>query len=259
MVIVTPFILAGAMSPVTPAAAIAQQNAEALAGIALMQLVRPGAPAIYGGFTTNVDMRSGAPAFGTPEGAWALLIGAQLARHYKLPYRGSGALNSSNVPDAQAAAESLWTLWPAVLAHTNFIVHAAGWLEAGLTVSFEKFVMDVENLAMIQHFLQGPAWDGDIFALEAIDSVGPGGHHFGTEHTQARYQTAFYPNFLHDRRNFGTWQEGSSEDIVQRANKLWQQLVKEYTPPPMDVAVREALEAFVVRRTDELQNVALYD
>ena len=257
--IVTPFILAGAMSPVTIAAALAQQNAEALAGIALLQLVRPGSPAIYGGFTTNVDMRSGAPAFGTPEGAWALLIGAQLARYYDLPYRGSGALNTANEPDAQAAAESLWTLWPAILAHTHLIVHSAGWLESGLTASFEKYVMDVENLAMMQHFLQGPAWDGNVFALDAIDEVGPAGHHFGTAHTQARFETAFFANALHDRRNYGTWQEGGGEDMMVRANKLWKQVVREYKEPPLEVSIKEELEAFVARRSAELENVDLYD
>ncbi|MEM7113588.1 MAG: trimethylamine methyltransferase family protein [Chloroflexota bacterium] len=258
-VIVTPFILAGAMSPVTMAAAVAQQNAEALAGIALLQLVNPGTPVIYGGFTTNVDMKSGAPAFGTPEGAWALFLGAQLARHYGLPYRGSGSLNTANVPDAQAAAESQWNLWPCVLAHTNLVFHAAGWLESGLTVSFEKFVMDAENLAMMEHMLQGPEWGADAFALDSIHQVGPAGHNFGTEHTQARFETAFYSPFLHDRRNSGTWREGGSEDIVKRANKLWKDLVRQYKKPSLDVAVQEELEAYVARRGLELENVALYD
>ncbi len=258
-VVVTPFILAGAMSPITMAAAVAQQNAEALAGIALMQLVRPGAPAIYGGFTTNVDMKSGAPAFGTPEGAWALFLGAQLARHYKLPYRGSGALNTANVPDAQASAESLWNLWPCLLSHTNLVVHSVGWLESGLTVSFEKFVMDAENLAMMQHMLKGPELSADAFALDSIHEVGPAGHNFGTQHTQDRFETAFYPAFLHDRRNFGTWQEAGSEDIVQRANKLWKEIVRQYEKPPLDPAIEEALRAFVARRTEELAGVDLYD
>ena len=257
--IVTPFILAGAMSPVTIAAAVAQQNAEALAGISLIQLARPGAPAIYGGFTTNVDMKSGAPAFGTPEGAWALFLGAQLARHYGLPYRGSGALNSSNIPDSQAAAESLWSLWPCILAHTNLVVHSVGWLESGLTVSFEKFVMDVENLAMMQHMLQGPEWGEDAFALDSIHSVGPTGHNFGTQHTQERFETAFYPAFLHDRRNFGTWQEAGSHDIVQRANKLWKEVVRQHENPPLDPAIEEALTDYVKRRTAELEGVNLYD
>ncbi len=257
--VVTPFILAGAMSPVTVAAAVAQQNAEALAGVALLQLVRPGAPAIYGGFTTNVDMKSGAPAFGTPEGAWALLIGAQLARHYGLPYRGSGALNTANIPDAQAAAETQWSLWPCILSHTNFIAHSVGWLESGLTVSLEKYVMDVESVAMMQHFLQGPTWDNDAFALDSIHEVGPAGHHFGTMHTQKRYESAFYPAFLHDRRNLGTWQEAGAEDIVQRANHLWKKIIREYEKPPMDQAIEEALTDFIARRTRELENVDLYD
>lgn len=188
-----------------------------------------------------------------------MLIGAQLARHYGLPYRGSGALNTANVPDAQAAAESMWTLWPAILAHTNFIVHSAGWLESGLSISFEKFVIDVENLAMMQHFLQGPEWEGDVFALDAIAEVGPAGHHFGTTHTQERFQTAFFPSFLFDRRNFGAWQEGGSEDAIKRARRIWKQVVAAYEPPLMDVAVKETLEDFVARRTTALENVELYD
>ncbi len=259
MTVVTPFILAGAMSPVTIAAALAQQNAEALAGVALLQLVRPGAPVIYGGFTTNVDMKSGAPAFGTPEGAWALFIGAQLARRYGLPYRGSGALNTANMPDAQAATETQWSLWPCILSHTNFVAHSVGWLESGLTVSMEKFVMDVESLAMMQHFLQGPSYEEEDFALDAIQEVGPAGHHFGTQHTQDRYETAFYPSFLHDRRNFGTWQDAGSEDVVQRAHTLWQDVVKGYVEPKMETAVKEELADYMARRKEELAGVNLYD
>ena len=257
--IITPFILAGAMSPVTIPGAVAQQNAEALAGIALTQLVRPGAPVIYGGFTTNVDMKSGSPAFGTPEGAWALLLGAQLARHYDLPYRGSGSLNTANTVDAQAALESLWTLWPAIQAHTNVIIHAVGWLEGGLTVSYEKFIIDVENLARMQHFLQGVDWEGDVFALEAIAEVGPGGHHFATTHTQARYQSAFYDSLLSDRSNFDAWRAAGEPDIVQRAAESWQTLLKTYTLPPLAEGVREALEDYVARRSQELAGVNLYD
>lgn len=257
--IITPFILAGAMSPVTMAAAIAQQNAEALAGIALIQLARPGTPVVYGGFTTNVDMKSGAPAFGTPEGAWAFFIGAQLARYYQLPYRGSGSLNTANLPDGQAMSESMWSLWPCVMAHANLVVHAAGWLESGLTFSFEKFVMDVENLAMMQYMLRGPEWSEDAFALEAIAEVGPAGHHFGTAHTQARYQTAFYPSILHDRRNHGAWVENGSEDVVQRAHKIWQAVLKNYEQPPIDEGLKEALSEYVAERTAALENVSLYD
>jgi trimethylamine--corrinoid protein Co-methyltransferase len=256
---ITPFILAGAMSPVTMAAALAQQNAEALAGIALTQLVRPGAPVIYGGFTTNVDMKTGSPAFGTPEGAWALLVGAQLARYYGLPYRGSGSLTSAKIPDAQATYETMWSLWPAVLAHTNLLMHAAGWLDGGLTASFEKFVIDVENLAMFAHFLEGFALDEDSLALAAIAEVGPGGHHFGTAHTQARYQTAFYQSALADRQGFDTWRENGRTDTYQRAHYLWQEWLTHYEQPLLDTAVREALNEFVARRERELAGKNLYE
>jgi trimethylamine--corrinoid protein Co-methyltransferase len=230
VLIITPFVLAGAMSPITIASAVAQQNAEALAGIAFVQAVRPGSPVIYGGFTSNIDMKSGAPAFGTPEGAWAMAIGAQLARRYKLPYRGSGSLNTAKVPDAQAAYETMWTTWPAILAHTNFIMHAVGWLEGGLTVSFEKCIIDMENLAMFQHFLAGLEISPETLALDMMAAVKPGGEtyntHFETPHTQARYASEFYAPFLADRDNFELWQEKGSLDTAQRANKLWKQLLE---------------------------------
>lgn len=258
-VVVTPFILAGAMSPVTMASAIAQQNAEALAGIALLQLVRLGAPVVYGGFTTNVDMKSGAPAFGTPEGAWAFFVGAQLARHYGVPYRGSSGLNSSNIADGQAMAESMWSLWPCMLAHTNLAFHSAGWLESGLAFGFEKFIMDVENLAMMQYMFHGPKWEAEDYALDAISEVAPAGHHFGTAHTQECYQSAFYPPFLHDRRNFGTWQEAGSEDTAQRANRIWKDILERYEEPPLDIVIKEELTEYIERRKKELSGVMLYD
>ena len=257
--IVTPFILAGAMSPITVASAMAQQNAEALAGIALAQLVRPGAPVIYGGFTTNVDMKSGSPAFGTPEGAWALSVGAQLARRYKLPYRGSGSLTTSKVADAQAAYETMWTLWPAVLSHTNFVMHAVGWLEGGLTVSYEKIIIDAESLAMFQHFLNGFTIDDDTLALDMIEEVGPGGHHFGTPHTQARFSTEFYETFLGDRLGYETWAAAGSWDAAKRANLLWKEVLEHYEPPPLDPAIKEALDDYVARREKELEGRSLYD
>ncbi|MBE7470419.1 MAG: trimethylamine methyltransferase family protein [Anaerolineales bacterium] len=256
--IITPFILAGAMSPITIAAALVQQNAEALAGIALTQLVRPGAPVIYGGFTTNVDMKSGSPAFGTPEGAWALVVGAQLARHYNLPYRGSGSLNTSKTPDAQAAYETLWTLWPAILARTNFVMHAIGWLEGGLTASYEKFIIDAENLAMFAHFLRGFEINEDTLALDMIAEVGPGGHHFGTTHTQARFSTEFYESFLADRLSYQTWREAGAFDTAKRANLVWKELLNQYQPPPIDPGLAEALQDFVARRERELAGVELY-
>lgn len=256
--IITPFILAGAMSPITIASALAQQNAEALAGIALTQLVNPGAPVIYGGFTTNVDMKSGSPAFGTPEGAWALAVGAQLARRYKLPYRGSGSLNTSKVPDAQAAYETMWSIWPAVLAHTNFVMHAVGWLEGGLTVSYEKFIIDAESLAMFAHFLRGFEINEDTLALDMIAEVGPGGHHFGTPHTQARFSNEFYESFLADRLGYQTWFEAGAFDAAQRANLIWKELLAQYEAPAMDPTVAEALQDYVSRRERELAGVELY-
>ncbi len=256
--VVTPFILAGAMSPITMAAALAQQNAEALAGVALAQLVNPGAPVIYGGFTTNIDMKTGSPAFGTPEGAWALLIGAQLARRYRLPYRGSGSLNTSKIPDAQAAYETMWTIWPAVLSHTNFVHHSVGWLDGGLTASYEKFIIDAEILAMFHHFFQGFMMDSESFALDMIAEVGPGGHHFDTPHTQARYQTAFHQASVSDRQNYETWQAQGGRDAAQRAHQLWKAMLEAYEPPPMEQSTQEALLEFVKRREQELENVSLY-
>ena len=256
---ITPFILAGAMSPVTMAAALAQQNAEVLAGVALTQLVRSGAPVIYGGFTTPIDLRRGSPAFGTPESAWAALIGGQLARRYGLPYRGSGGLTSSQTADAQAAMESLWSLWPAVLAGTNLIMHAAGWLDGGLTVSFEKFILDLENLAMFAHFLAGFDVDDDALALAAIAEVGPGGHHLGTAHTQARFRTAFFPTTLADRQGHDAWLAGGGPDAARRANAVWKAMLAAYEPPPIDPGVVEALDDYVARRERELAGVHLYE
>jgi trimethylamine--corrinoid protein Co-methyltransferase len=241
------------------AAALAQQNAEALAGIALTQIVRRGAPVIYGGFTTNADMRSGSPAFGTPEGAWALLAGAQLARRYRLPYRASGGLTNAKLPDAQAAYETAWNLWPAILGHANLVMHAAGWLEGGLTVSLEKFVIDLENLAMFARFLQGFAIDEETLALNSIAAVGPGGHHFGTPLTQARFRSEHYQSSLSDRQSYDSWVENGSEDTVRRAHRLWRAALAEYTPPPMDVAVREALSDYVARRARKLEGANLYE
>jgi trimethylamine---corrinoid protein Co-methyltransferase len=256
---ITPFILAGAMSPVTMAAALAQQNAEVLAGVALTQLVRPGAPVIYGGFTANIDLRSGSPSLGTPEGAWAHLVGGQLARRYNLPYRGSGSLTNSQVADAQAAYESAWTLWPAVLAHTNLIMHAAGWVDGGLTVSLEKYIIDLENLAMFQHFLKGFTIDDASLALDSIAEVGPGGHHFGTAHTQDRYRNAFYPSSLADRQSYDAWIASGGDDTARRANRIWKEILSRYEPPAIDPAVAEAVDDYVARRERELAGSKLYE
>jgi len=249
-VIVTPFTLAGAMAPVTVAGALAQQNAEALAGIAFMQMVSPGAPVMYGGFTSNVDMKSGAPAFGTPEYAKAVLVGGQLARRYGFPYRSSN-VNASNHPDAQAVWESEMSIWACVLGHANLVKHALGWLEGGLCTSFEKIVLDAEMLQHMAAFLQPLAVDEETLGLDAIEEVGPGGHFFGTAHTLARYETAFYAPMLSDWRNFQTWSEDGAVDATGRANRVWKQLLSDYQPPPLDPAIDEELSAFVERRKVE--------
>jgi trimethylamine--corrinoid protein Co-methyltransferase len=213
---------------------------------------------LYGGFTSNIDMKSGAPAFGTPEGAWAMAIGAQLARRYNLPYRGSGSLNTSKLPDAQAAWETQWTIWPAVMAHTNFIMHSVGWLEGGLTVSYEKILMDIESLGMFQHFLAGLTINDETLALDSIASVPPGGHHFGTPHTQERFATEFYPTILTDRSNYETWVANGSIDAATRANRAWKTILEEFEAPPIDPAIEQALREFVERRERELMGVELY-
>ena len=250
MVVITPFTLSGAMSPATIAGALAQQNAEALAAIAFTQMVRPGAPVAYGGFTSNVDMKSGAPAFGTPEYAKAALAGGQLARRYGVPYRSSNA-NASNVVDAQAAYESEMSIWPAVMGHANLLMHGLGWMEGGLCASFEKMVIDAELLQMMAVFLEPLAVDEESLGLEAIRDVGPGGHFFGTPHTLARYETAFYGPILSDWRNFETWQESGGPTATERAHRLYKKLLADYQPPPLDPAVAEELSAFVERRRAE--------
>jgi trimethylamine---corrinoid protein Co-methyltransferase len=254
--IITPFILAGAMSPITMAAAVAQQNAEALAGIALTQLVNPGVPVIYGGFTTNTDMATGSPAFGTPEGAWAFFAGAQLARRYGLPYRGSGGLNTSKAVDYQSAMETQMCLWPTILGHTNWLQHAAGWLEGGLVCSYEKIVLDCEGLAMMQHLFGGVEVSEATLALDYIREVGPGGHHFGTQHTIDRYQNEFYLPIVNDRQNIGVWQDQGSLDAAQRASRIYKELLSHYEQPPIDPAVEQELREFVERRRRELAHLA---
>jgi trimethylamine---corrinoid protein Co-methyltransferase len=249
-VVITPFTLAGAMAPITIAGALVQQNAEALAGIAFAQCVNPGCPVMYGGFTSNVDMRTGAPAFGTPEYAKATLIGGQLARRYRLPYRASNA-TASNAPDAQAAYESEMSIWPCVLAHCNLVKHGLGWLEGGLCASYEKLILDAEMLQMMAAFLEPLETDDDALALEAIREVGPGSHFFQASHTLARYERAFYAPLLSDWRNFETWTEDGALDATRRANRIWKTLLAEYQAPPMDPAVAEELAAFVARRKEE--------
>jgi trimethylamine--corrinoid protein Co-methyltransferase len=248
--IVTPFTLAGAMAPVTLAGAVTQSVAEALAAIVLLQCVNPGVPCGFGTFTSNVDMRTGSPAFGTPEYMRATQMTGQMARHYNLPLRASNAC-AANCPDAQAAWESAFSLWAAVSAGVNMVYHAAGWLEGGLCASYEKFVMDCETLQQIITYMRPVSVTEDDIAVDAIRDVGPDGHFFGTEHTQSRYETAFYGPFLSDWSNFENWQERGSVDAVNRANGIWKQVLAEYEEPPMDAGVREELTEFVERRKRE--------
>jgi trimethylamine--corrinoid protein Co-methyltransferase len=250
VIIMTPFTLAGAMAPVTIAGALAQQNAEALAGIAFTQIVRPGAPVVYGGFTSNVDMKSGAPAFGTPEYMKAQLVGGQLARRYNLPYRTSNTC-AANTVDAQSAWESVFSLWGAVTGGGNFILHAAGWMEGGLTASFEKTIVDVDLLQMVAAFLDPLEVSEATLALDAMREVGPGGHYFGTAHTQARFATAFYAPLLSDWRNFESWRGAGAPTAMEAANKAWKAALERYTTPSMPAEIREELDAFVARRRAE--------
>ena len=242
--VVTPFTLAGAMAPVTLAGALTLQHAEALAGIALTQAVRPGAPVVYGAFTSNVDMKSGAPAFGTPEYFKAALASGQLARHVGLPYRSS-APNASNAVDAQAMYETMMSLFGAVLGGCNLLLHCAGWLEGGLTASKEKFILDIEVLQMLAESFQPIVVDADEIGLEAIAETSPGGHFFGGAHTLARYRTAFYEPLVSDWANFGQWTEEGSRDATQRANEIWKQILAEFEPPPIDDAIAAELDEFV--------------
>lgn len=247
---VTPFTLSGAMAPVTLAGALAQQNAEALAGLVLTQIVKPGAPFVYGGFTSNVDMQSGSPAFGTPEYQRAAIIGGQLARRYKVPYRSSNVC-AANAVDAQAAYESVFSLWGAVTGGVNLMMHGAGWMEGGLHASFEKMVLDADLLHMVSAMLDPFVVDEGTLALDAIAEVGSGGHFFGVGHTQERYRTAFYRPMISDWRNFETWEEAGRPEAAGKANRLYKEFLAAYEAPAMDSAVREELEAFVARRAAE--------
>jgi trimethylamine--corrinoid protein Co-methyltransferase len=250
-VVITPFTLMGAMAPVTLAAALAQQNAEALFGVVLTQAVRPGSPVMYGAFTSNVDMRSGAPAFGTPENAKANVAGGQLARRYRLPYRTSNA-SASNAADAQGAYETQMSLWGAVLGGANLVYHAAGWQEGGLTASFEKFILDVEMLQMMMEFLQPIVVDEPSLGFDALGRVPTGGHFFGDPHTMERYEHAFYQPLVSNWQNYESWQLAGGHDSTQRATALWQRALEEYRQPPLDPEIREELDAYVARRSEQI-------
>ncbi len=250
LVVITPFTLSGAMSPATIAGALAQQHAEAMAGMTLVQLVRKGAPVMYGGFTSNVDMKSGAPAFGTPEYTRAAFAAGQLARSLGVPFRSSN-VNASNVVDAQAAYESQMSIWGAVMGHANMIMHGAGWLEGGLAASFEKFMLDAEMLQMMAEVLKPLDVSEAALGLDAVKEVGPGGHFFGAAHTLERYANAFYAPILSDWRNFETWEETGSKTVTERAHKLYREVLETYQAPPLEAARLEEMDAFVARRKEE--------
>ena len=251
-IVVSPFTLAGAMAPVTMAGAVAQSIAEALSAIALFQYVRPGVPCVIGTFTSNVDMKSGAPAFGTPEYMRSTQMTGQMARHYGLPLRSSGAC-AANIPDGQAVWETSNSLWAALQSGTHMVYHAAGWLEGGLVASPEKFIMDCEILQQIQRYLEPQVWatTPDDIAIDAIAEVGHQGHFFGVQHTQERYTTAFYQPFLSDWRNFEAWEAAGAVWTPERAHMLFKEIIASFEEPPMDQAIREELAAFVERRKAE--------
>ena len=251
-VVLTPFLLMGAMSPVTIPSALAQQIAEALTGIALSQLIRPGCPVVFGSFLSNIDMQSGSPQFGTPESAMGLLCTGQIARHFGLPFRAGGGLNSSQVPDAQAGYEALMTLLPTFLAGTNFVMHSAGWLEGGLVSCFEKYVIDVQLLEMLhKEFTPIEFADADL-AFDAHLEVGHGGHFLGAMHTMERFRTCFYRPFLSSSENFERWTRNGAKDTAARATDVYKKKLEEYEQPPLDDAIREQLEDYVLRRRAEL-------
>ncbi|HET6562555.1 MAG TPA: trimethylamine methyltransferase family protein [Marmoricola sp.] len=251
-VVLTPFILMGAMSPVTIPAALVQQIAEALSGIALAQLIRPGCPVIFGSFLSNIDMQSGSPTFGTPESGIGLLCTGQVARHFGLPFRSGGALTSSQVPDAQAGYEALMTMLPTFLAGANWVMHSAGWLEGGLVAGYEKFIVDVELLQMLQAEFTPLEIDEESLAFGAHEEVGHGGHFLGAAHTMERFRTCFYRPMLSSSENYERWNRNGGQDTAARAGKIYRQRLEEFEPPSLDDAVRQELEEYVARRRTEL-------
>ena len=250
--IITPFILAGAMAPTTSAAVAAQTLAEALAGMAFVQLVRPGAPVIFGSFASSMSMQTGAPTFGTPEPAIVLYTCAALARRLRVPFRSGGALTASKVPDAQAAYESASTLIPTLMAGVNFVLHAAGWLEGGLAIGYEKFVIDDDQLGMMATFAKGLDLSDNGQAMDAFREQVPGVHFLGAAHTLANFEHAFYRSDIADNSSFEQWSEEGSLDAAQRANAIWKSRLASYEPPPIDPAIDEELREFVSKRKSEL-------
>jgi trimethylamine--corrinoid protein Co-methyltransferase len=246
--IVTPFIIAGAMAPAAVGGVLAQALAEGMAGIAFTQLLNPGAPSVFGLFSSTMSMQSGAPAFGTPEPTQVLLAAAQLVRRLGVPFRSGGSLCSSKLPDAQAAYESAQSLWPGVMGGVNFMLHGAGWLEGGLASSYEKFILDADQLAMMEVVCKGIDLSETGQAMDAVREVGPGGHYLGCAHTQANFETAFYRSPIADYESFEQWQQEGSLDAAQRANKQWKQQLASYEAPAIDPAMDEALLAFIAEK-----------
>ena len=251
-VIITPFLLMGAMSPVSLPATLVQQMAEALAGIALAQTIRPGAPVVFGSFLSNTDMQSGSPSFGTPESGIGVLCTGQIARHFGLPWRGGGALNASQTVDAQAAYESLMTFLPTFLAGANYVMHSAGWLEGGLVSCYEKFIVDIELLRELRHEFTPLEIDEASLAFDAHVEVGAGGHFLGAAHTLERFRECFYRPLLSSTENFDRWQRNGGRDTTARAGEIWRKTLTEYEQPAIDSAVDEQLREFVARRRTEL-------
>jgi trimethylamine--corrinoid protein Co-methyltransferase len=250
-VVITPFTLMGAMAPVTLAGALAQQTAEALGIIALCQMIRPGAPCVMGGFTSNVDMRTGSPAFGTPEYTNAVLATAQIGRRLQIPVRSS-AVNASPIVDAQSTYETAFSLQAAILSHSHLINHAAGWLEGGLSASFEKIVVDAELLRNWAEMLKPVDFTDDDLAVDAIKNVAAGGHFFGSPHTLARYEKAFYRPLLSDWTNFENWTDAGAKNATERATDIWKKVLSEYQAPALDPAIKEAIDDYVARRAKQL-------
>ena len=251
-VVITPFLLMGAMSPVSLPATLVQQIAEALAGIALTQLVRPGCPVVFGSFLSNTDMQSGSPSFGTPESAIGVLCTGQIARHFGLPWRGGGALNASQTVDAQSAYESLMTFLPTFLAGANFVMHSAGWLEGGLVSCYEKFIVDIELLRELRHMFAPLEIDEASLAFSAHEEVGAGGHFLGAVHTLERFRECFYRPLLSSTENFDRWTRNGGRDATARAAEIWRATLESYEQPPLDDGMRAELEEFVMRRRTEL-------
>jgi trimethylamine---corrinoid protein Co-methyltransferase len=251
-VVCTPFLLMGAMSPVSIPATLVQQMAEALSGIALTQLVNPGCPVVFGSFLSNTDMQSGSPSFGTPESAIGLLCTGQIARHFDLPWRSGGGLTSSQTPDAQAAYEALMTMLPTFLAGANFVMHAAGWLEGGLVSSYEKYIVDIEILRMLKHEFQPLEVSEETLAWDAHQEVGSGGHFLGAAHTLIHFRECFYRPLLSSTENFDRWTKNGGADAAERAERIYKEQLENYEQPPIDEAVRNELRDYVARRRIEL-------